>query len=384
MSAPTGRLLILNVDRDNDLGIKAGVKSPVIGREAVLEAARKLIMSDPEDADANAMFAAVKLYDELSGKWGDALEVVTITGEPGGGMRADIKMAQELESVLSVFKPSECVIISDGPVEQSTLSIVSSRVKITSVRYVVVKQSQSIEQTWFIMARYLRMAITEPHYAKYLLGVPGGIFIVIGVLYLLGLLNIPILLTMLGIILVLRGFRVDEAIGELAKRIYGITSRPLTMQIKIFSTIASIIILIAGLSFGFGATARFVSENLPNAPPLSDQPGFWLERLGLLIGIFLSNSVDLLLVAALLSTAYNVFYYLYFRSPKVWRMSQAAIFFVFLWALLRVLGDFLRSGESFFLIQLVLISAVGFATLATSLILIRTIRARFSDHFRRR
>jgi len=355
----------------------------VIGRNAVLEAARKLIMSDPEDADANAMFAAVKLYDELVGKWSGEVEVVTITGEHGGGMSADIKMAQELESVLSFFKASECIIMSDGPIEQSTLSIVSSRVKVTSLRYVVVKQSQSIEQTWLLLARYLRTAVTDPHYSKYFLGIPGALFLVMGALYLLNLLNIPILLTLLGIILMLRGFRVDEAIVELSRRIYGIASRPLIVQIKIFSTIASIIILVAGLSFGFGATARFVGESFPNAPPLSEQPGFWLERLGLLIGIFLGNSVDILLVAALLSTAYNVFYYLYFRSPRVWRMSQAIVFFVFLWALLKSLGNFLRTGESLFLVQLVLISAVGLATLATSLILIRTIRTRLSEYFKK-
>ncbi|MHC1625564.1 MAG: DUF373 family protein, partial [Methermicoccaceae archaeon] len=35
-------ILIMCVDRDNDVGIKAGVSTPTIGREACLEAAMQL------------------------------------------------------------------------------------------------------------------------------------------------------------------------------------------------------------------------------------------------------------------------------------------------------------------------------------------------------
>ena len=58
-------LLVICVDRDNDLGKKAGVKGPVIGREKNLEAASKLALADPTESDANSIFAAVKKYDEV-------------------------------------------------------------------------------------------------------------------------------------------------------------------------------------------------------------------------------------------------------------------------------------------------------------------------------
>ncbi|MEM2700651.1 MAG: DUF373 family protein, partial [Nitrososphaerota archaeon] len=60
------RTLILVVDEDDDIGRKTGWKTPILGRDKNFLAAKDLLLSDPEEADANAMFAAVKLYDELS------------------------------------------------------------------------------------------------------------------------------------------------------------------------------------------------------------------------------------------------------------------------------------------------------------------------------
>ena len=57
------RILILCVDRDADFGTKAEIKTPLIGRAVNLNAAVSLALSDPEEADANAMFEAVSLYD---------------------------------------------------------------------------------------------------------------------------------------------------------------------------------------------------------------------------------------------------------------------------------------------------------------------------------
>lgn len=59
------RILVLCVDRDGDLGAKAGVKTPVVGREANLNAAVALALKDPEEPDANAMFEVVRIFDRL-------------------------------------------------------------------------------------------------------------------------------------------------------------------------------------------------------------------------------------------------------------------------------------------------------------------------------
>ena len=57
--------LVLNIDRDNDFGRKANVKSPIIGLDNNLEAANKLAQVDPEDSDVNAIFLAISKYSSL-------------------------------------------------------------------------------------------------------------------------------------------------------------------------------------------------------------------------------------------------------------------------------------------------------------------------------
>ena len=61
----TSRTLVLSIDRDDDIGFKASIDSPVVGRKACLDAAVKLALADPEDSDVNAIFQAISTYDRL-------------------------------------------------------------------------------------------------------------------------------------------------------------------------------------------------------------------------------------------------------------------------------------------------------------------------------
>ncbi len=63
------RVLILCIDIDDDIGKKAGVETPILSRNKNLEAASILALADPEEADANAMFGAVRIYDSLLEKY---------------------------------------------------------------------------------------------------------------------------------------------------------------------------------------------------------------------------------------------------------------------------------------------------------------------------
>ena len=60
------RTLVITVDRDNDLGIKAAIRGPVIGRKAVLTAALRLGIADPEESDTNAILGALHHHDRIS------------------------------------------------------------------------------------------------------------------------------------------------------------------------------------------------------------------------------------------------------------------------------------------------------------------------------
>ena len=58
-------ILVICVDRDNDLYEKAHVSGPLIGREKNLDGATRLALADPEDPDSNAIFYSIKLLDQI-------------------------------------------------------------------------------------------------------------------------------------------------------------------------------------------------------------------------------------------------------------------------------------------------------------------------------
>ncbi|MEM2546967.1 MAG: DUF373 family protein, partial [Candidatus Bathyarchaeia archaeon] len=110
------RILILCVDRDGDLGMKAQIKTPLIGRENTLNAAVALALRDPEEPDANAMFEAIRIYDRLQSesKGNEIFEVAVISGSELGGVGADRIIVAELSDVLNSFHAIEVILVTDG------------------------------------------------------------------------------------------------------------------------------------------------------------------------------------------------------------------------------------------------------------------------------
>lgn len=177
------RILIVCVDRDDDLGVKAGIKGPVIGREANLEAASRLALADPTEADSNAIFGAVKVYDEARAIFSDPgseLEVVTITGHHDKELLADEEIIRQMEEVVRVFKPTSIVLVSDGADDELVIPILMRYAPIRSVRRVIVQQSREIEHTYVLLKRYFEKLMKSPSSRSLFLGLPGAILILYG------------------------------------------------------------------------------------------------------------------------------------------------------------------------------------------------------------
>jgi len=149
------KTIVLCVDRDDDLGSKADVAGPVIGRQENLDAAQKLGLVDPEDVDTNSILSAISLYDDLIKKGVEA-EVATITGDPHVGFQSDLILTKQLENVLELIKPDRAILVSDGQEDEYIYPIISSRVKIDSVRRVFVRQSESLEGFYYLLVKSLR------------------------------------------------------------------------------------------------------------------------------------------------------------------------------------------------------------------------------------
>ena len=120
------RILVLTVDRDNDLGNKTSIRGPVIGRRQVLTAALKLGIADPEESDTNAILGALRQHDTLkeANSEEDEVEVAILTGDEKVGMRSDRAIAAQLEEVVAAFQPDEAILVTDGAEDESVLPII--------------------------------------------------------------------------------------------------------------------------------------------------------------------------------------------------------------------------------------------------------------------
>jgi len=147
-------ILILCVDRDDDIGRKTRHRSPIVGRKANETVALSLGLSDPEESDTNALLAAIATYDELV-KQGEKAEIATICGSVHVGTQSDRRLARQLDRVLATVHPTSAILVSDGADDEAITPLITSRVKLDAVRRVTVRQSQNLESTYYILRRLL-------------------------------------------------------------------------------------------------------------------------------------------------------------------------------------------------------------------------------------
>ncbi len=196
------KLLVLCVDRDNDLGKKAGVKGPVVGRKKNFDAAAALALADPGETDANCMFAGVKKFDELKAEKINA-EIATITGWGKLGFKSDRILNEQLDAVLQKFKADGFVLVTDGAEDDQIIPIIQSRAKIVSKETVIVKQAQEIESAYFTIKEFVK----DPFVSRVVFGIPGIMLL----LYVaLGSFSFQILAFVFGFYLLLKGFGVED------------------------------------------------------------------------------------------------------------------------------------------------------------------------------
>jgi putative membrane protein len=287
------RILILCVDRDGDLEAKAGIKTPVLGRTANLDAAVSLALRDPEEPDANAMFEAVRLHDRMQNekKPEEIFEVATISGSERGGVSADRKLVAELGNLLNSFSANEVILVTDGYSDEAVLPLVESRVPVSSVRRLVVKHSESIEETAALFSKYFRLLVDNPRYSRIALGLPGLLFFILGVLAIFGWVNYYLIaiVIILGGFMLIKGFGVDKGAKNLYKLAKEYSPPPLLVQISNYTIIAGILCIAVSVYLGGNSAVSNVT------PPPTDLAG-WISALPQVTAFFIKGFMDLMVV----------------------------------------------------------------------------------------
>jgi len=240
--ATYSKVLVLCIDRDNDIGSKGGIETPIVGRDACINAGTRLALEDPEDADSNAIFGAVKTYEELVSKGYDA-EVAVVAGKFNRGVEADEKISLEVKNILEKYRADGAVIVSEGEDDETILPVIQSMVPVISVRRVIIRHSRSVEYSYAVLGRYLRMLVYDSQYSKFFLGVP-GILLAAGALAVIfdaAKWITAIVLAILGGAFIVRAFDIDKALSSFGR----LTP---TSFITIFSIIGGVLIILAAIA----------------------------------------------------------------------------------------------------------------------------------------
>ena len=294
-ASTANKLVVICIDRDNDVGEKAGIVTPVVGRDACIEAAQRLALEDPEDADSNSIFAAIKTYEDLISK-GYQVEVITVAGVQDRGVQADEKILAETKKVLEIFPANGAVIVSDGEDDESVIPVIQNVLPVVSVQRVVMKVSRSVEYSYAVFGKYLKMLAYDSKYSKFFLGVPGILLLIGGVATVFGYTAeiFAVLVSILGGAFLIRAFDID--------RVWSSWSKPTPMGfIRMFTTVAGILLILSSVPAGISAIdSELIGTDKPLIELMTDKmvigqfvagilPILWMGMGSIFAGTLLSN-----------------------------------------------------------------------------------------------
>jgi putative membrane protein len=192
--------------------------------------------------------------------------------------------------LLTSFSASEVILVTDGYSDEAVLPVVQSRVPVSSVRRVVVKHSESIEETAALFSRYLRTIVDNPRYSRIALGLPGLLILILGILSIFGLVQYYVILfvLVLSVVLLVKGFGVDRMAKDFYKWMKEYSPPPIRVQISSFSAIAGVLCIVLGVYWGVAGTA---SEVAPQ-PDIAS----YLGMLPRLAGLFIGFAITLIVI----------------------------------------------------------------------------------------
>jgi len=365
MSEEKKRILILCVDRDNDIGVKTGTPTPIIGREKNLEAASKLALSDPEESDANAMFGGVHAYDSLvKESMGEECQIATIVGSEFGEIKADKQLRDQLLNVLKQFPADNVIFVTDGFSDDAVIPIVQSHVSILSVRRVVVKHSARLEESWVILSRYIAKLVEDSYYSRWILGAPGVLLIALALLWYVAPNQVGIvLLTFIGILLVIKGFSVDKKVEE------WIFPSPPNL-IRLFTTITVLILI------GLDCYLAYVGI-LENVGPQE----VWPVHVVQVVGFAMKFGANIMVVALCTFLVGIAIYFYFVRDPRIWWTVVGIVASLWMREVALNASDILLVSSS--IQNLVITIGFGISSTVVTMLITLNLNKRFERYFSR-
>lgn len=247
------KVLVICIDRDADIAMKIGEKGPIYGRERCLDVATRLALADPTETDANTIFEAVRLYDAFKME-GKEVEVVTLQGDQDVGIVSDTELSKQLEETAARAKVDGAVIVTDGAEDEYIMPIIQSKFNVIALRRVVVKQSEKLESTYYVIQDFLKDVMEDPKLTRLVLGLPAITLILVG---LLGEKGWRLIVGSVGVFLFIKGFNLEGPI----QRVYDDFKNSLISgKLSFFTYALAAVLGVVAVAMGYTEVAKAEGE----------------------------------------------------------------------------------------------------------------------------
>ena len=182
------------------------------------------------------------------------------------------------------------------------IPIIQNVIPVVSVQRVVMKVSRTIEHSYALFGKFLKMVVYDPKYSKFFLGVPGILLLIGGIGVVTGYTAeiFAVLVSILGGAFLIRAFDIDKAWANWAKP---------TPEgfIRLFTLITGLILIAASVPAGIASVG--VENISADLGILQIIPFLWIGIGTIFVGILFNNWLnrklrhisDILRVIALVS-----------------------------------------------------------------------------------
>ncbi len=236
--------LVVCLDRNDDVGRKTGLRTPIVGWEAVRALVTDVGLADPEDSGVNSLLETLRVAQSLRDDDDDPV-VAVVSGDRDSMVSADRAVARQLDDLIAEYDPDSAVVVIDSAEDERLVPIVESRVRVDSVDRVVVRQARDIESTYYLLKQFLadeelRQTILVP------IGLTLLVFPILASVFSPAE-GAAAITTVIGLFLLYKGFSVDEILTGLTRRA---RDSLYTGQVSVVTYVVAVGLTLVGLFAG--------------------------------------------------------------------------------------------------------------------------------------
>ncbi|WP_312909385.1 DUF373 family protein [Natronosalvus caseinilyticus] len=262
--------LVVCLDRTDDVGRRTGLRTPIVGWEAVRALVTDVGLADPEDSGVNTLLESLRVAQSLRDDDEETV-VAVVSGDRESMVSADRAVARQLDDLMTEYEPDSAVVVIDSAEDERLVPIVESRLQVDAVDRVVVRQARDIESTYYLLKQFLadeelRQTILVP------LGLTLLVFPILASVFTPAV-GAATITAVIGLFLLYKGFSIDERLTRTAKRL---RESLYSGQVSVVTYVVAIGLTLVGLFVGalgvstledtqgvLVPTMRFVFDSVP-------------------------------------------------------------------------------------------------------------------------